>query len=160
MDVLLSLPPCVAKQLLLRSIPASCAFKLCALPCRVMRTAALLLYSLTTPAAAHPCCAAAGYLMRSNVSATAGVVVGVVCKIGSIVLNLLIWSNHASPIQLFFLALGLAGGSLFQQAPLREKQQPKLPLAAQDMHVDVEVGSAAAHKAGGLHATRPRTPSR
>ncbi|WIA34583.1 hypothetical protein OEZ86_012903 [Tetradesmus obliquus] len=109
------------------------------------------------------CMSHAGYLMRSNVSATAGVVVGVVCKIGSIVLNLLIWSNHASPIQLLFLAMGLAGGSLFQQAPLREKQQPKLPLAVQDMHADADgvSSSAAAYKAtAALHATRPRPPSR
>lgn len=72
--------------------------------------------------------------MRSNVSATAGVVVGVVCKIGSVLINLVIWDQHASPIQLCFLAMGLAGGSLFQQAPLRPKPQPtKLPMAVQDM---------------------------
>jgi GDP-mannose transporter len=65
------------------------------------------------------CMSHAGYLMRSNVSATAGVVVGVVCKIGSVLMNLMIWDQHASPIQLVFLSLGLAGGSLFQQAPLR-----------------------------------------
>jgi hypothetical protein len=29
------------------------------------------------------------------------------------------WDQHASPMQLCFLALGLAGGSLFRQAPLR-----------------------------------------
>ncbi|KAF6261593.1 hypothetical protein COO60DRAFT_1459090 [Scenedesmus sp. NREL 46B-D3] len=75
------------------------------------------------------CMSHAGYLMRSNVSATAGVVVGVVCKLGSVVLNLLIWDQHASPPQLALLVLGLVGGSLFQQAPLREKQ-PKLPLTA------------------------------
>jgi hypothetical protein len=99
--------------------------------------------------------------MRSNVSATAGVVVGVVCKIGSIILNLLIWSNHASPIQLCFLALGLAGGSLFQQAPLREKAQPKLPLALQDMHKEKEpdVVSVGGHKAAAVHSTRPRPAS-
>lgn len=61
----------------------------------------------------------AGYLMRSNVSATASVVVGVVCKIGSVMINLLIWDQHASPIQLCFLGLGLAGGCVFRQAPLR-----------------------------------------
>lgn len=81
------------------------------------------------------CMSHAGYLMRSNVSATAGVVVGVVCKIGSVLLNLMIWDQHASPIQLVFLGLGLAGGSLFQQAPLRAKpSSSKLPLAVQDMH--------------------------
>jgi GDP-mannose transporter len=69
----------------------------------------------------------AGYLMRSNVSATAGVVVGVVCKIGSVLFNLLIWDQHATPIQLVFLAVGLAGGSLFQQAPLRAQPAAKLP---------------------------------
>lgn len=80
------------------------------------------------------CMSHAGYLMRSNVSATAGVVVGVVCKLGSVLINLLIWDQHASPVQLWFLALGLAGGSLFQQAPLRQKPTPsKLPLAVQDM---------------------------
>lgn len=68
----------------------------------------------------------AGYLMRSNVSATAGVVVGVVCKIGSVLINLLIWDKHGSPIQLCFLALGLAGGSLFRQAPLRASRAAAL----------------------------------
>lgn len=69
------------------------------------------------------CMSHASYLMRSNVSATASVVVGIVCKIGSVLINLVIWDNHASPIQLFFLALGLTGGSLFQQAPLRSNKQ-------------------------------------
>lgn len=68
----------------------------------------------------------AGYLLRSNVSATAGVVVGVVCKIGSVLFNLLIWDQHATPIQLLFLGIGLAGGSLFRQAPLRAQPAAKL----------------------------------
>lgn len=72
--------------------------------------------------------------MRSNVSATAGVVVGVVCKIGSVVLNLLIWDQHASQVQLCFLVMGLFGGSLFKQAPLRNK--PSLPVATQDADGD------------------------
>lgn len=53
--------------------------------------------------------------MRSNVSATAGVVVGVVCKIGSVLLNLVIWDQHATTVQLAFLSLGLAGKRLAQQ---------------------------------------------
>lgn len=92
---------------------------------------------ITLSCAVGVCMSHAGYLMRSNVSATAGVVVGVVCKIGSVLLNLLIWDQHASPVQLWFLALGLAGGSLFQQAPLRQKPTPsKLPLAVQDVSDD------------------------
>eukprot|EP00882_Tetradesmus_deserticola_P006198 GHRQ01006523.1.p4 GENE.GHRQ01006523.1~~GHRQ01006523.1.p4 ORF type:complete len:147 (+),score=82.86 GHRQ01006523.1:1658-2098(+) len=86
-------------------------------------------FLLLLSCAVSVCMSHAGYLMRSNVSATAGVVVGVVCKLGSVVLNLLIWDQHATPLQLGFLVLGLAGGSLFQQAPLREKP-PKLPLTA------------------------------
>jgi GDP-mannose transporter len=71
------------------------------------------------------CMSHASYLMRSNVSATASVVVGIVCKIGSVLINLCIWDQHASPTQLMFLTMGLAGGSMFQQAPVRagRKQQ-------------------------------------
>jgi hypothetical protein len=45
------------------------------------------------------------------------------CKIGSILLNLAIWDQHASAVQLAFLALGLAGGAMFQQPPLRSTKQ-------------------------------------
>jgi len=62
----------------------------------------------------------AGYLLRSNVSATSSVVVGVVCKIGSVLINLLIWDQHANGVQLAFLLLGLLGGAFFEQAPLRQ----------------------------------------
>lgn len=93
------------------------------------------LFLLCLSCAVGVCMSHAGYLMRSNVSATAGVVVGVVCKLGSVVLNLLIWDQHASPVQLAFLVLGLAGGSLFQQAPLREKP-PKLPRTVGEQQPD------------------------
>jgi GDP-mannose transporter len=87
------------------------------------------------------CMSHAGYLMRSNVSATAGVVVGVVCKIGSVLINLLIWDQHASPIQLVFLSLGLAGGALFQQAPLRKGVQlPLMPGVEKEGASPVESG--------------------
>lgn len=91
--------------------------------------------------------------MRSNVSATAGVVVGVVCKIGSVLLNLMIWDQHASPVQLGFLALGLAGGSLFQQAPMREVAvealSEKLPLIIPVKGGGRHVGKVAAANAAG-----------
>lgn len=71
------------------------------------------------------CMSHASFLMRSNVSATASVVVGIVCKILSVLINLVIWDQHATPIQLCFLSMALAGGSFFEQAPLRapKKQQ-------------------------------------
>lgn len=118
--LLLIFPACTSEHELLRTVTLS--------------TGQIVLLVLSC--AVGVCMSHAGYLMRSNVSATAGVVVGVVCKIGSVLLNLMIWDQHASPIQLCFLGLGLAGGSLFQQAPLRPKPAlSKLPLAAQDMHV-------------------------
>jgi GDP-mannose transporter len=87
----------------------------------------------------------AGYLMRSNVSATAGVVVGVVCKIGSVLINLLIWDQHATPVQLLFLGVGLFGGSLFRQAPLRAQatasKLPGTPHASEEEEGLIKVGS-------------------
>lgn len=65
----------------------------------------------------------ASFLLRSNVSATGSVVVGIVCKLGSVLINLLMWDQHASPIQLLFLLVGLGGGCLFQQAPLRKQRE-------------------------------------
>lgn len=71
------------------------------------------------------CMSHSGYLVRSTVSATAIVVISVVCKLASVLINLLIWEHHGSPIQLFFLTLGLIGGSTFKQAPLRAHSQYK-----------------------------------
>lgn len=79
------------------------------------------------------CMSHASYLMRSSVSATTGVVVGMVCKLLSVALNCLIWDQHATPIQLAFLMLGLLGGTMFQQQPMRKPSGLKLPLAVQDM---------------------------
>lgn len=79
------------------------------------------------------CMSHASYLMRSNVSATTGVVVGMVCKLLSVALNCLIWDQHATPIQLAFLLVGLFGGTMFQQQPMRKQPALKLPLAVQDM---------------------------
>uniref|UniRef100_A0A383V2L7 Sugar phosphate transporter domain-containing protein n=1 Tax=Tetradesmus obliquus TaxID=3088 RepID=A0A383V2L7_TETOB len=120
-------------------------FPLCSGEHEVLRAAAFDIPQVSVlfmSCAVGVCMSHAGYLMRSNVSATAGVVVGVVCKIGSVLINLLIWDQHASPIQLCFLAMGLMGGSLFQQAPLRTKPSAgKLPLAVQDMSADDMNGS-------------------
>jgi GDP-mannose transporter len=49
----------------------------------------------------------ASYLLRSHASATTAAVVGIVCKLLSVCLNLLIWDKHASGPQLAFLLLGL-----------------------------------------------------
>lgn len=56
---------------------------------------------------------------RSLVTATSFTVVGVVNKVLTVLLNILVWSKHASALGTAFLLVCLAGGSLYQQAPLR-----------------------------------------
>jgi hypothetical protein len=63
--------------------------------------------------------------------------------LGSVLLNLAIWEHHASPIQLFFLTMGLVGGSLFQQAPMRPNWQYKQQQAAAHNQAVQQVAPAA-----------------
>jgi len=56
---------------------------------------------------------------RSLVSATTFTVVGTVNKVLTVLLNVVVWDKHASPLGTFFLLLCLVGGALYQQAPLR-----------------------------------------
>ena len=56
---------------------------------------------------------------RSLVSATTFTVVGVACKIFTVLLNIMFWSRHASPLGTAFLLLCLGGGAAYQQAPMR-----------------------------------------
>ena len=56
---------------------------------------------------------------RSLVTATSFTVVGVVNKVLTVLLNIVAWSKHASALGTAFLLVCLAGGSLYQQAPLR-----------------------------------------
>ena len=66
---------------------------------------------------------------RTVVSATTFTLVGVLCKISTILLNILIWDKHASPMATLGLMACLLGGSLYQQAPLRnEKPKPISPV--------------------------------
>lgn len=60
------------------------------------------------------------YVMRSACSATLSAVVGILCKVLTVVINILIWDKHASTVELTFLALGLLAGAFYKQAPLRE----------------------------------------
>mmetsp|Transcript_47761 Transcript_47761/g.91320 ORF Transcript_47761/g.91320 Transcript_47761/m.91320 type:complete len:328 (-) Transcript_47761:646-1629(-) len=60
------------------------------------------------------------FWLRSLVSATSFTVVGIVCKIATVVVNLLIWDKHASPAGLAALSVCLFAGSIYQQAPMRE----------------------------------------
>lgn len=60
------------------------------------------------------------FLLRAMVSATSFTVVGIMCKIATVVINCLIWDKHASPEGLAALAICLAAGTMYKQAPMRE----------------------------------------
>jgi solute carrier family 35 len=60
------------------------------------------------------------YVMRSACSATLSAVVGILCKVFTVLINIVIWDKHASFTELVFLALGLFAGSLYEQAPMRK----------------------------------------
>eukprot|EP00967_Tisochrysis_lutea_P092529 scaffold133472_cov40-Tisochrysis_lutea.AAC.2 len=64
----------------------------------------------------------AGFLCQSLITATAYSVVGVMNKMLTVTVNVLIWDKHASPYGVASLAICLAGGSLYQQAPPRAPQ--------------------------------------
>jgi solute carrier family 35 protein len=63
---------------------------------------------------------------RDKVSATSFTIIGVMNKCLTILLNCLVWDNHAPPMGIAALFLCLVGGSVYQQAPMREvKRHPK-----------------------------------
>jgi GDP-mannose transporter len=63
----------------------------------------------------------AGFLCQSLITATAYSVVGVMNKMLTVTVNVLIWDKHASPAGISSLLVCLVGGSLYQQAPARAK---------------------------------------
>jgi len=68
---------------------------------------------------------------RGLLSATSFTVIGTVNKVITILLNILLWDKHASPLGTAALLCCLAGGALYQQAPLRAGYA-KLPAADAD----------------------------
>ena len=60
---------------------------------------------------------------RDKVSATSFTIIGVMNKCLTILLNYMVWDNHARPAGIACLFLCLAGGSVYKQAPMREKQR-------------------------------------
>lgn len=49
------------------------------------------------------CMSHAAYLLRDAVSATMFTIVGILCKIVTVIINCLIWDKHASPSGIGFL---------------------------------------------------------
>jgi len=62
------------------------------------------------------------YLLRSACSATLSAIVGIMCKVITVIINTLMWDKHASHEEFAFLALGLVCGLFYRQAPMRSAQ--------------------------------------
>ncbi|CAK0839459.1 unnamed protein product [Prorocentrum cordatum] len=76
-----------------------------------------------------------GWNCRSKLSATADTLLGVVCKLASVLLNVSIWNTHASPRVLFFLLVCLAWNAAYKQAPLRKEASATRPVEAGEEEV-------------------------
>lgn len=60
-----------------------------------------------------------GWWCRSVVSATSFTLIGVVNKCLTILMNVLIWDQHATPGGIFSLFVCISGGLIYQQSPMR-----------------------------------------
>ena len=60
------------------------------------------------------------FLCRASVSATTFTIIGNVCKILTVLINISIWDKHASPLGLSALLVCLAAAATYQQSPLRK----------------------------------------
>lgn len=67
---------------------------------------------------------------RNQVSATLFTLIGVVCKLISVMLNVLIWDKHASAVGIGWLVACLACSSAYRQAPLRASKDDVAPTGA------------------------------
>merc|ERR1719231_1730942 len=61
----------------------------------------------------------AGWNCRAKVSATAYTLLGVLSKLVSVALNIMIWDKHATPWGLCWLVVCIVSGSFYRQSPLR-----------------------------------------
>jgi len=61
----------------------------------------------------------AGFNLRKQVTATTFTVVGVLCKIASVLLNILIWDKHANAMGMICLTVCIGAGTFYQQSNKR-----------------------------------------
>lgn len=61
----------------------------------------------------------AGWNCRSKLSATSFTLVGVLNKIGTVLINIMVWDDHASFIGMMSLVACICGGAMYKQSPLR-----------------------------------------
>lgn len=65
------------------------------------------------------CMSHAAYMLRDAVSATLFTIVGIICKIVTVIINVLIWDKHAEPAGIAFLGICVLAGTFYQQSPKR-----------------------------------------
>jgi uncharacterized integral membrane protein len=74
---------------------------------------------------------------RDQVSATSFTLIGVLNKCLTILINVFIWDKHAPPLGIASLGLCLAGGVLYQQAPMRKDESPGVTFLPSTFDKDV-----------------------
>ena len=96
---------------------------------------------------------------RSLVSATSFTMIGVLNKLLTVVLNIVVWEKHSSPLGTAFLLICLFGGAFYQQAPLRLAQPAafaKLEDAARD-RAEAEAAEGSSASVEAVEAEAPAT---
>jgi len=79
-----------------------------------------------------------GFRLRKEVSATTFTVIGILCKIGTVVVNVAIWDKHASVTGLLFLMLCMGAGFFYQQAPMRNQLKMDSDNKEEEMVVEIK----------------------
>ena len=75
------------------------------------------------------CIGYSSWWCRDKVSATSFTLIGVMNKCLTVLVNLLIWDNHASPMGIGSLFVCLLGGVLYKQAPMKGAKPSTSPAA-------------------------------
>jgi len=86
------------------------------------------------------------WALRAKVSALTFVVIGILCKIGSVVINGLFMSKHLSPQSMILVCLGITASTLYEQPKARAGQ------------VDVNRDRTEAEEAGTVAEVVPEEP--
>mmetsp|Transcript_236 Transcript_236/g.497 ORF Transcript_236/g.497 Transcript_236/m.497 type:complete len:328 (+) Transcript_236:198-1181(+) len=88
-----------------------------------------------------------GFSCRQVTSATTFTVVGVINKLFTVIINVVIWDKHATPLGLFFICCCIASGVFYQQTLSGGNKKP--PVKVHDDEVGKEDGKQTTPKAAG-----------
>ena len=77
-----------------------------------------------------------GWYCRDKVSAASYTLIGVMNKCLTVLVNLIIWDNHASTEGILSLALCLVGGVFYRQAPMKKIHSEGSPQAKSDDSIE------------------------